>query len=342
MKFAKALRVCCMLLLVMSFSFIAIIAIAQVPATPRVTPLDWRLGNHENETINVESQVAMITHLPGKSLIFIDGNFPVVCEQVGITALVKAGIDIDSLVGKTVRINGTLIKDTTYGIEMFLTKASQLVITKEPAPDTTAQVVAPTPATPRVRPIDWRLVNYVNPTVSLTLEGKVNVIQHIPGKSLITLDPGFLVACPSNGVTALARAGINLDSLLGKTVQITGTLYQHTTYGIQMDLTRPAQLVIPFKGVISASEVNSHINETGTVEGKVLNARKSDLDNTYYLEFSSKPQFFVVLDRRRVPNASALIQGIKGKTVQVTGKITVPEQSSPQILVRRAEDLKVM
>ena len=223
-------------------------------------------------------------------------------------------------------------------------------------------------AGPKLIPIDWRLGNYINSTVAI--ESPVYAIRHVTAKSLIVLDQDFLVVCLPSGIISLAKAGIELDSLPGKTVRITGKLYKDTKYGIQMDLTKASQLVItkelasattrryysrsttpeaviPFEGVISVSEATAHIGQTGTVEGKVVRARKSDLFNIYYLEFSSKPkEFMAVFDYHRGPDAyswdTAFILGLKDKTVQVTGKITVPEQSGPQILLRRAEDLKVI
>lgn len=221
---------------------------------------------------------------------------------------------------------------------------------------------------PKLIPIDWRLGNYVNATVAI--ESPVNAIRHVTGKSLIVLDQDFLVVCVPSGIISLAKAGIDLDSLPGKTVRITGKLYKHPEYGIQMDLTKASQLVItkelasattrryysrsttpeaviPFEGVISVSEATAHIGQTGTVEGIVVKARKSDLFNIYYLEFSDGPKgFMVVFDYHRGPDAyswdTSFILGLRGKTVQVTGKITAPEQSGPQILLRRAEDIKVI
>ena len=235
MKFAKALRVCCMLFLVASISFIATTATAQVPATSRVTPINWQLGNHVGETVILVSQVTAVNHLPEYSLIFLEKNFIVRCLPSGKSSLATAGNNIDSLVGKTVRITGKLYMSPTYGLQLDLTDASQLVISKGPASTTT-------PAAPRLRPIDWRMANYVNTTI--IVESKVAAIRRVQGRSLILLEGSFPVVFDQS-ISSLSKAGIDVDSLAGKTVRITGKVAKDPTYGVQMDLTDASQLVIP-------------------------------------------------------------------------------------------------
>lgn len=227
-------------------------------------------------------------------------------------------------------------------------------------------------STPPVISID-SVSKYVNKTVSL--ESKVVEIEHPAGKSLIELDKNFKVVVDAKSKIALAKVGIDIDTLPGKTVNITGKLYKDKKYGIQMDLTEASQIkitkdaptksnaptvsttstssssttakkIIPFSGVISVSEVSTHVDQSGTVKGKVVDARKSSRSNTYFLDFSDKRNVFTVVIFTTVADQFAKdsvdILSFKDKTVEVTGTIQSPAQYGPEILLDKSSSIKIV
>ncbi len=227
-------------------------------------------------------------------------------------------------------------------------------------------------STPPVISID-SVAKYVNKTV--TLESQVVEIEHPKNKSLIELDKDFKVVVDAKSKIALAKVGIDIDSLPGKTVKITGKLYKDARYGIQMDLTGASQImitkeapsktvstttavvsttssstvqkkIVPFSGVIQVSDVPTHIDQSGTVEGKVVKTTKSSRSNTYFLNFSEKQNVFTVVIFSRIVDQFAKdsvdILSFEGKKVRVTGSIQSPAQYGPEILLDKPADIKII
>ena len=104
--------------------------------------------------------------------------------------------------------------------------------------------------------------------------------------------------------------------------------------------------VIPFSGVIQVSDVTTHIDQTGTVEGKVVKVGKSPRSNTYFLDFSTKQKVFTVVIFSKVADefdkAKVDIKSFEGKKVQVKGKIVSPAQYGPEILLDKKDNIKIV
>lgn len=127
--------------------------------------------------------------------------------------------------------------------------------------DTTSNI-----STPPIISID-SVAKYVNQTV--TLKSKVVEIEHSMNKSLIELDKDFKVVVDTKSKMALAKAGINIESLEGKTIKITGKLYKDARYGIQMNLIEPSQITIVKETTLNA------VSSTSTTVSYSLNSTAS-------------------------------------------------------------------
>src|SRR5208283_303418 len=101
MKLLKAGIVYCVFSLVACVSFSA--ETNSNSSTAPLISLD-SISQYVNQTVTLESKVVEIEHPMSKSLIELDKNFKVVVDAKSKIALAKAGIDIESLPGKTVKI----------------------------------------------------------------------------------------------------------------------------------------------------------------------------------------------------------------------------------------------
>ena len=189
---------------------------------------------------------------------------------------------------------------------------------------------------------------------NVTLKSEVMNVRTIGARTIIGLEKRFSLAMDSTGVGSLSKAGIDVQTLPGKLIQVTGKVYMHPQFGIQMDLTSASQIVVGKdahpetpKVVIPAADVSLHVDQYVIVEGTVVKASKAPRDGPYLLNFSDQPKGFTVAifggiaERFTKNNVDPL--SFQGKKVQVTGRIIGSSgRFGPEIHLTKPENIKVV
>ena len=83
---------------------------------------------------------------------------------------------------------------------------------------------------------------YVDQTV--TLNSEVINVRTIGARTMIVLEKRFSLVIDSTNALTFSNAGIDIQSLPGKLIKITGKVYKHPQFGLQIDLTNPSQIVV--------------------------------------------------------------------------------------------------
>ncbi|MDI6783123.1 MAG: hypothetical protein QME64_03390 [bacterium] len=211
------------------------------------------------------------------------------------------------------------------------------------------------------------VAKYVDKTV--TVEGKVLRVGHSERSNTYFLNftpqrGGFTVVIFSKTVSKFDTAKIDIKSFEGKTIQVTGKIQNPPQYGVEIILNDPSEIKVvagtesqktsstpaaakPAASgkVIAVADVEKYIDQSGTVEGRVVKIGLSQRSNTYFLNFTEQRGGFtvVIFDRVAKQFETKKIDpySYQGKTVQVSGKIAKHPQYGLQIVLDRPDNIKI-
>ncbi|MCX7919998.1 MAG: hypothetical protein N3A72_10425 [bacterium] len=212
------------------------------------------------------------------------------------------------------------------------------------------------------------VAKYVDKTV--TVEGKVLRVGKSPRSETYFLNftpqrGGFTVVIFAQTASKFQTAKIDINSFEGKTVQVTGKIINHPQYGLEIILNDPSEIKVVAGTaspqvsssattgtksagagkIISVADVEKYLDQSVTVEGKVLKVGYSARSNTYFLNFTEQRNGFtvVIFDRVAKQFESKKIDpySFQGKTVHVTGTIVKPPQYGIEIILDSPENIKV-
>lgn len=213
------------------------------------------------------------------------------------------------------------------------------------------------------------VAKYVDKTV--TVEGKVLKVGQSTKSNTYFLNftqqrGGFTVVIFTKTVSKFESAKVDIKSLEGKTIQVTGKVQNPPQYGLEIILNDPSEIKViggttaqpsgttagstvkPAKAVkiISVAEVEMYIDQSGTVEGKVLKVGLSQKSNTYFLNFTQQRNGFtvVIFDKVAQQFAAKKIDpySFEGKTVQVSGTIVKPPSYGVEIVLDTPDNIKII
>ena len=164
---------------------------------------------------------------------------------------------------------------------------------------------------------------------------------------------GFTATISGEKYKDLLNAGIDINSIEGKTVTVTGQIFNDSKYGLEMQLADPSkQLVLPETAtevkyaseIISVDNVPKYVGQYATVQGKVLKVDVSKTGTTFFLRFTSQQNGFTVVIFPSVitllKKANVDVKLYAGKTVQVNGNIKYYEQYGYEILLDNPDHIK--
>jgi DNA/RNA endonuclease YhcR with UshA esterase domain len=216
------------------------------------------------------------------------------------------------------------------------------------------------------------VAKYVDKTV--TVEGKVLKVGQSTKSNTYFLNftqqkNGFTVVIFAKTVSKFEAAKVDIKSLEGKTVQVTGKIQNPPQYGIEIILNDPSEIKVvggtaaqPSNAsktapvstakptvtgkIIQVAEVEMYIDQSGTVEGKVVKVGLSQKSNTYFLNFTEQRNGFtvVVFDKVEKQFEAKKIDpySFQGKTVQVSGNITKPPSYGVEIILDSPDNIKII
>jgi DNA/RNA endonuclease YhcR with UshA esterase domain len=213
------------------------------------------------------------------------------------------------------------------------------------------------------------VAKYVDKTV--TVEGKVLRVGQSTRSNTYFLNftqqrNGFTVVIFSKTVSKFETAKIDIKSFEGKTVQVTGKIQNPPQYGVEIILNDPSEIKIVGGTATQASgtttvaaaksavvgktivvaDVEKYLDQSGTVEGKVLKVGLSQRSNTYFLNFTEQRNGFtvVIFDRvaKQFETKKVDPYSFQGKTVQVSGKIVKPPQYGVEIILDSPDNIKIV
>ena len=213
------------------------------------------------------------------------------------------------------------------------------------------------------------VAKYVDKTV--TVEGKVLKVGQSTRSNTYFLNftqqrNGFTVVIFAKTVSKFETAKLNIKSFEGKTVQVTGKIQNPPQYGLEIILNDPSEIKIAggtttqasgtttataaksavVGKVIAVAEVEKYLDQSGTVEGKVLKVGLSQKSNTYFLNFTDQRTGFTVVIFDRVAKLFEAKKvdpySFQGKTVQVSGKIVKPPSYGVEIVLDSPDNIKII
>jgi DNA/RNA endonuclease YhcR with UshA esterase domain len=213
------------------------------------------------------------------------------------------------------------------------------------------------------------VAKYVDKTV--TVEGKVLKVGNSAKSNTYFLNfsqqrGGFTVVVFAKTVSKFETAKVDLKSFEGKTVQVTGKIQNPPQYGLEIILNEPSEIKITGATesakpgattataakpavtgkIIPVAEVEKYIDQSGTVEGKILKIGLSQKSNTYFLNFTKKRDGFtvVIFDRVAKQFEAKKIDpySFQGKTVQVNGKIVKPPSYGVEIILDSPDNIRII
>ncbi|MFB3896247.1 MAG: hypothetical protein ACE14V_08090 [bacterium] len=213
------------------------------------------------------------------------------------------------------------------------------------------------------------VAKYVDKTV--TVEGKVLKVGQSTKSNTYFLNftqqrGGFTVVIFAKTVSKFESAKVDIKSFEGKTIQVTGKVQNPPQYGLEIILNDPSEIKVvggvtaqssktaPVSAskpavvgkIMKVAEVEMYIDQSGTVEGKVVKVGLSQKSNTYFLNFTQQRNGFtvVIFDKIAQQFAAKKIDpySFEGKTVQVSGTITKPPSYGVEIVLDSPDNIKIV
>ena len=143
--------------------------------------------------------------------------------------------------------------------------------------------------------------------------------------------------CWSLGVSSLAKSPLSGYQQAMKTIAVLLGIHA-LACGILLAQESKTNSIPP---KIPASEAKNHVNSEGTVSGKVIELYKTEKLVRLNLDKAFPNQLFTVVIFATKTNLFPDLDKLKGKTIEVTGKITEYHEQ-PQIILTSTNQLTIV